>query len=81
MQGKGVTEAFQAGVFTHTDLAQQQEVIEACDVGLCLINSERQVIAWNRYLSDFTGKTDREAITEPLDSLIHSLPVPDAAWR
>jgi Amt family ammonium transporter len=76
VQGKGATEAHQTGVFTHNDLAQLQEVIEACDVGLCLINAERQVIAWNRYLSDITGKTDPEAITEPLESLIPQLTGP-----
>jgi Amt family ammonium transporter len=55
---------------------QLQEVIEACDVGLCLVNTERQVIAWNRYLSDITGKTDREAISEPLEKLIPQLAGP-----
>jgi Amt family ammonium transporter len=76
VQAKGSREAFQAGVFSETELAQLQEVIEACDVGLCLIDSQRQVIAWNRYLSDFTGKTDPEAITEPLESLIPQLAGP-----
>jgi Amt family ammonium transporter len=53
-----------------------QEVIEACDVGLCLIDSDRRVIAWNRFLSDITGKTDREAISEPLEALIPQLTGP-----
>jgi Amt family ammonium transporter len=76
VQGKGATEALQAGVFTHSDLMQLQEVIEACDIGLCLVNTERQVVAWNRYLSDITGKADREVINEPIESLIPQLAGP-----
>jgi Amt family ammonium transporter len=76
VRGKGSTEALQAGVFSHGDLMHLQEVIEACDVGLCLIDTERRVIAWNRSLSDITGKTDREVITEPLESLIPQLAGP-----
>jgi Amt family ammonium transporter len=55
---------------------QLQEVIEVCDVGLCLIDSERQIIAWNRHLSDITGKTDRLAISGSLEALIPALADP-----
>ncbi|MEW8690992.1 MAG: EAL domain-containing protein [Candidatus Thiodiazotropha endolucinida] len=76
MQGKGSTEALQTGVFSQSDLVQLQEVIDACDVGLCLINTDRRVVAWNRHLSDITGKTDQEALTEPLEELIPQLAGP-----
>jgi Amt family ammonium transporter len=71
--GKGVIKVFQTGDFSPNDLSHLQEVIEACDVGLCLLNAELRVIAWNRYLSDFTGKTDQEALNETLESLLPQL--------
>ncbi|MFI0412756.1 MAG: EAL domain-containing protein [Candidatus Thiodiazotropha sp.] len=76
VQGKGSTEALQTGVFSHSDMLQLQEVIDACDVGLCLINTDRRVVAWNRHLSDITGKTDQEALSEPLEELIPQLTGP-----
>ncbi|MES9944591.1 MAG: EAL domain-containing protein [Candidatus Thiodiazotropha sp.] len=76
MQGKGSIQALQVGVFSQSDLVQLQEVIEACDVGLCLINTERRVVAWNRHLADITGMMDQEAITRPLDELIPQLAGP-----
>jgi Amt family ammonium transporter len=34
------------------DYKQIQEVIEACDVGLCLLDAEMTVLAWNQRLAD-----------------------------
>ena len=76
MHGKGAIEVVQTGDFSHSDLLHLQEVIEACDIGLCLLNSERCVIAWNPYLSDLTGKTHEQALNEPLESLIPQLAGP-----
>ncbi|MEW8505838.1 MAG: EAL domain-containing protein [Candidatus Thiodiazotropha sp.] len=53
-----------------------QEIIEACDVGLCLLNAQHQVVAWNRHLADRVGKTDSEALLRPLEELIPQLAGP-----
>jgi Amt family ammonium transporter len=76
MQGKGAIEVLQTEDLSQSDLLCLQEVIEACDIGLCMINAERHVIAWNHYLSRITGKTEREAINEPLEVLIPQLTGP-----
>jgi Amt family ammonium transporter len=55
---------------------QLQEVIEACDIGLCLLDERRRVIAWNRHLADSAGKTDQEGLLHPLDELIPQLAGP-----
>ncbi|MBT3058052.1 MAG: EAL domain-containing protein [Candidatus Thiodiazotropha sp.] len=73
---KGSTEPPQAGDFSQHDLVNLQEVIEACDVGLCLLNAKRQLVAWNRHLADTTGKTDQEALLRPLEELIPQLAGP-----
>jgi Amt family ammonium transporter len=76
VQGEGVIEVFQTGDFSRSELLHLKEVIDACDVGLCLLNSECRVIAWNRYLSEFTGKSDQQALNETLESLIPQLAGP-----
>jgi Amt family ammonium transporter len=76
VQGKGSTDALQVGVFSQSDLLQLQEVIEACDVGLCLIDVDRRVVAWNQHLSDITGNTDQDALARPLEELVPQLAGP-----
>jgi Amt family ammonium transporter len=76
VQGKGVIKVYKAGDFSRSDLSHLQELIDACDVGLCLLNAELRIIAWNQYLSSFTGKPDQEVLNESLESLIPQLAGP-----
>ncbi|MES9991974.1 MAG: EAL domain-containing protein [Candidatus Thiodiazotropha sp.] len=73
---KGSIEKPQAGDFSQQDLVHLQEVIEACDVGLCLLNAQRQVVAWNRHLAESAGKSDHEGLLRPLEALIPQLAGP-----
>ncbi len=76
MQGKGSIKALQTGDFSRNDLLYLQEVIEACDVSLCLLDAQRRVIVWNRHLADAMDMTDPEALLQPLDELIPQLAGP-----
>lgn len=73
VQGNGSVETCQSGPFSVDAVVQLQEVIEACDVGLCLLNAERLVVAWNRCLADSIGMADQDALGQSIEELIPQL--------
>ena len=75
-QGTVSAQAFRPVRFSQQDYAQLQEVIEACDVGLCMLNAEMEVQAWNRRLSEMTGKACPEVLGHPVSRFLPQLSDP-----
>lgn len=75
-QGTVSAQAFHPKQFSQQDYAQLQEVIEACDVGLCMLNAEMVVQAWNRRLADMTGKPCQEVLGHPVTRIMPQLSDP-----
>ena len=53
-----------------------REVIEACDVGLCLVDAERQVLVWNHWLAERIVKPVQQTLRPSIDELIPQLAGP-----
>jgi diguanylate cyclase (GGDEF)-like protein/PAS domain S-box-containing protein len=75
-QGTSSAKAFQPRLFSKLDYAHIQEVIEACDVGLCMLDAELVVLAWNRPLADMIGKQDDEVLGYPVTRIMSQLSDP-----
>ncbi len=69
-QGTVSAQAFHPEQFSQQDYAQLQEVIEACDVGLCMLDAEMVVQAWNRRLADMTGIKSHEVLGHQITRLM-----------
>lgn len=76
VHGNGSVETYQSGRFSVDAVVQLQEVIEACDVGLCLLDVRKRVVALNRRLADSIGATDQEVLERPIEDLIPQLAGP-----
>jgi Amt family ammonium transporter len=75
-QGTISAQAFHPKQFSQQDYAQLQEVIEACDIGLCMLNAEMVVQAWNRRLADMTGRPCQEVLGHPVTRIMPQLSDP-----
>jgi diguanylate cyclase (GGDEF)-like protein/PAS domain S-box-containing protein len=53
-----------------------REVVEACDLGICLIDAERHVLLWNHWLAEYFAKPDQDALHQPIEALIPQLAGP-----
>ena len=67
IQGTSPAADFHPEQFSKSDYAQLLEVIEACDVGLCMLDAEMRVLAWNRRLADIVGKESAEVLGRPVE--------------
>ncbi len=65
--------------FSELDFAQLQEVIEACDVGLCMLDAEMVVLAWNRRLAELIGRQSAEVLGRPVTQIMPQLADPQFA--
>ncbi|MCU7828317.1 MAG: EAL domain-containing protein [Candidatus Thiodiazotropha sp. (ex Myrtea sp. 'scaly one' KF741663)] len=75
-QGMTPADTFHPDQFSKSDYAQLLEVIEACDVGLCMLDQEMRILAWNRCLSELTGKASGEVMGQPIDCVLPQLGSP-----
>jgi len=71
--GTSPAQAFHPKRFSEGDYAQLLEVIEACDVGLCLVDGDLNVLAWNRRLSEMTGNRSTEVLGRQIGAVLPSL--------
>ncbi|MEJ2455240.1 MAG: EAL domain-containing protein [Candidatus Thiodiazotropha sp.] len=78
-QVRGSAKAFLPKQLWELDYTHIQEVIEACDVGLCMLDSEMRVLAWNRRLADMIGKPGDEVLAQPVTRIIPQLSDPHFA--
>ncbi|MEJ2694801.1 MAG: EAL domain-containing protein [Candidatus Thiodiazotropha sp.] len=69
-------EVFHQNRFSEVDFAQVQEVIEACDVGLCMLDAEMLVLAWNRRLADLIGMSSCQVLGQPVTQIVPQLADP-----
>ncbi|MES9859660.1 MAG: EAL domain-containing protein [Candidatus Thiodiazotropha sp. LLP2] len=53
-----------------------REVIDACDVGICLMDANKKALTWNKWLNDRFGLSDHEPCILQIDDLIPSLAGP-----
>lgn len=75
-QGTSSADAVNPKQITELDYTQIQEVIEACDVGLCMLNAEMVVLAWNRRLADMIGRQSDQIIGHPVTRIMPQLSDP-----
>lgn len=78
-QGASSADAFHPKHFSELDYAHLREVIEACDVGLCMLDAEMKVLAWNRPLADLIGQPSEVALGQPVTQLLPQLADPQLA--
>jgi Amt family ammonium transporter len=78
-QGKRSANAVHPKQFSEQDYAHIQEVIEACDVELCMLNAEMVVLAWNRRLADLIGRPSGEVLGQPVTRIMPELSDPQFA--
>lgn len=76
MQGTSQAADFHPDQFSRSDYAQLLEVIEACDVGLCMLDTEMRVLAWNRRLAEIIGKESAEVLGRPVEGIVPQLASP-----
>ncbi|MEJ2590502.1 MAG: EAL domain-containing protein [Candidatus Thiodiazotropha sp.] len=76
IQGTSPAADFHPEQFSKSDYAQLLEVIEACDVGLCMLDAEMRVLAWNRRLADIVGKESAEVLGLPVEGIVPQLASP-----
>lgn len=48
-------------------------LLDACDFGLVVVNSDRMVTIWNEWVARFTGKTSNEVVGRRLEDVFPSL--------
>ncbi|MES9954772.1 MAG: EAL domain-containing protein [Candidatus Thiodiazotropha sp. 6PLUC2] len=53
-----------------------QEVIDACDVGICLVDAGNHALIWNNWLNSHFGLSDRKREVQPIEDLFPSLAGP-----
>jgi Amt family ammonium transporter len=53
-----------------------REVIEACDVGLCLVDANKRVLIWNHWLAEYFTISEQQALHRSLEELIPPLAGP-----
>lgn len=75
-QGTSSAQAYHPKQFSASDYAQLLEVIEACDVGLCMLDADLRIHAWNLHLSEMIGKTRDEVLGRPLGTVLPQLADP-----
>lgn len=83
MQGNGSAATDQWLQLSEDVIKPLQEVIDACDVGLCLVDASKHALIWNSWLKHRFGLVDRENKEQPIDDLIPALAGPrfDAMFR
>jgi diguanylate cyclase (GGDEF)-like protein/PAS domain S-box-containing protein len=62
--------------FSKSDYSQLLEVIDASDEGLLLLDAEMRLMAWNRRLSEITGKKSEEALGHHVEGILPRLASP-----
>ena len=72
-------EAFHPDQFSKSEYAQLVEVIEACDVGLCILDQQLRVLAWNRRLAEIVGKKSVAVLGRSIERILPSLGTPQFA--
>jgi diguanylate cyclase (GGDEF)-like protein/PAS domain S-box-containing protein len=76
MQGMGPAQVIHHEQFSKSDFAQLLEFIEACDVGLCMLDAEMRVQAWNRCLAELIGRESAEVLGQPVAGILPQLASP-----
>ncbi len=75
-QGPSPAKAFHPKQLSELDYAQIKEVIEACDVGLCMLDAEMMVLVWNQRLALMTGLRSEEVLGHKLTRIMPPLSDP-----
>ncbi len=75
-QGTSSAIAFHPKPLSELDYAHIQEVIEACDVGLCMLDAEMVVLAWNQRLAEMIGRRSEEVLGHKVTGIVPPLSDP-----
>jgi Amt family ammonium transporter len=78
-EGRSRTKVFHPKRFSELDSVQVKEVIEASDVGLCMLDTELEVLAWNQRLADLVGRHSEEVLGHPVTWAMPELSDPQFA--
>ncbi|MCG8487146.1 MAG: EAL domain-containing protein [Chromatiales bacterium] len=76
MQGKVSAATDRWSELTEDELLHLQEVIDACDVGLCLVDRNKRALMWNPWLTEYLGNQHQFDQQSPIEALIPALAGP-----
>jgi Amt family ammonium transporter len=76
VQGKVSAATHRWPQISDDSVAHLREVIEACDVGFCLLDANRRVLIWNSWLAGYFSISEQQALHRPLEESIPHLAGP-----
>ncbi|MEJ2622191.1 MAG: PAS domain-containing protein [Candidatus Thiodiazotropha sp.] len=76
MQGKALAATDRWSELTEDGMLHLQEVIDACDVGLCLVDRDKRALIWNPWLADYLDSPYEMKQRPSIEALIPALQGP-----
>lgn len=76
MQGKVSAATDPWSGLTEDEILHLREVIDACDVGLCLVDRNKRALIWNPWLADYLGNPPQFSEHSTIETLIPALAGP-----